>query len=169
MDRLIFFTRHFLIPFEKYNEIYPGLWLGNLKSCYDAEFLKEKNIKAIVSLYTPLLESKKFTKKGISIFQLNITDNIGLKSNILLFEQFDSINAFIKKNLKSGAVLVHCHYGWQRSASVCTGFLMNHLKISKDQAINIIQSRRRFALFPESSFDLALRLYARKLELRNYK
>jgi protein-tyrosine phosphatase len=165
MKRLILLSRYFLTPFKCYNEIIPGLWLGNLQSCYDTDFLIKSNITAIVSLYTPILESKKFTDMGITIYQLKISDNIGLHSNILMFRQFDSINNFINNNLKYGNVLIHCHYGWQRSASICTAFLMKKFNISKEKAIEIIRNKRKLALFPESSFDLALRLYERKLNL----
>ena len=52
--------------------------------------------KTFQGLY--LSETKK--NNGISILQLNITDNIGLQSNILLFKRFDTINNFIKTLLK---------------------------------------------------------------------
>lgn len=164
MENIILLSRYFLTPFDKYNEIVPGIWLGNLQACYDNNFLENQNIVAIVSLYTPILNAKKLTNKGIAIFHLKISDNIGLKTNLILLDNFENIYNFISKYKKKGNILIHCHYGWQRSASVCTGYLMREYKLSKDSAISIVQSKRKFALFPESSFDLALRMYEKRLK-----
>jgi protein-tyrosine phosphatase len=168
IEQIMLSSRHLLSPFESYNEIIPNLWLGNLKSCYDDDFLKKKKIKAIVSLYTPFLKKQHFLEKNIAVYQIKITDNISLKSNLLLYNQLDSINIFINNFLKKNiAVLIHCHYGWQRSASTCAAFLMYKYKITKSAAMRHVQIKRRFALFPDSSFELALRLYEKNLKKKN--
>ena len=100
MENIILLSRYFLTPFDKYNEIVPGIWLGNLQACYDNNFLENQNIVAIVSLYTPILNAKKLTNKGIAIFHLKISDNIGLKTNLILLDNFENIYNFISKYKK---------------------------------------------------------------------
>ena len=157
-------SQYLLIPFKSCDEIIPNLWLGNLKCCLDEQFLKDKNIKAVVSLYTPFINNEYFSSKNIAIYQIKISDNISLKSNIILYQQFNNIHKFIKLFLNKGyGVLIHCHYGWQRSATTCAAYLMKEYGLSYNKAIDHIKSKRKLAMFPNSSFELALKLYNKKL------
>ena len=68
----IILSKPLLTPFRSYDEILPNLWLGNLNACLSENFLKDKNIKAVVSLYSPKLNTDFFTKKDIAIFQVQV-------------------------------------------------------------------------------------------------
>jgi len=164
MNELNLLSKYLLIPFKPYDEIIPNLWLGNLRCCLDEQFLKDKNIKAVVSLYIPFINKDYFLSKNIAIYQIKISDNISLKSNIILYHEFNNIHKFIKSYLnRNYGVLVHCHYGWQRSATTCTAYLMKEYGLSYNKAVDHIKSKRKLALFPNSSFELALKLYNKKL------
>ena len=72
----IILSKPLLTPFRSYDEILPNLWLGNLNACLDKKFLEEKKIKAVVSLYSPKLNTNFFINKKIAIFQVQVKDNL---------------------------------------------------------------------------------------------
>ena len=59
-------------------------------------------------------------------------------------------------------LLVHCHYVWQRSATVCAAYLMKTRKLSMVKAVSYIQNKRELSFFPDTNFYIALRLYEKK-------
>ena len=164
MKTNIVLSKQLLLPFRSYDEIIPNLWLGNLNACFDKKFLKEKKIKAIVSLYSPNLKTDFFINKGIAIFQVQIKDNFSFRSNFIVFNNLEKILSFISNYLKNNqSVLVHCHYGWQRSATICAAYLMKTQKKTMNQAVKYIQNKRDLAFFPDTNFYIALRLFEKKL------
>ena len=53
-----------------------------------------------------------------------------------ILKHFDDALEFIEKNLQDKNVLVHCHMGISRSASLVLAFLMKNFDMSLDQAYN---------------------------------
>lgn len=160
----IILSKPLLTPFRSYDEILPNLWLGNLNACLNEKFLKEKNIKAVVSLYSPKLNTDFFTKKDIAIFQVQVKDNMTFKSNFVVYNNLDQILDFMDHYLKNNqSILVHCHYGWQRSATVCAAYVMKFYKKSMIDAVSYIQERRDLSFFPDVNFSIALTLFEKKL------
>ena len=156
----VILSKQLLTPFRSYDEIIHNLWLGNLNSCFNKKFLEEKKIKAVVSLYSPKLNTDFFIKKGIAIFQVQVKDNFSFKSNFVVYNNLEKILEFIDFYLKNNmGVLVHCHYGWQRSATVCAAYLMKTRKLSMVKAVSYIQNKRELSFFPDTNFYIALRLY----------
>jgi len=160
----VLLSKQLLTPFRSYDEIITNLWLGNLNSCFNKKFLEEKKIKAVVSLYSPNLNTDFFIKKGIAIFQIQVKDNFSFKSNFVVYNNLDQIMRFIDYYLQNNmAVLVHCHYGWQRSATICAAYLMKSRGLTMVKAVNYIQNKRELSFFPDTNFYIALRLWEKKL------
>ena len=160
----IILSKPLLTPFRSYDQILPNLWLGNLNACLNSKFLEENNIKAVVSLYSPKLNTNFFTKKDIAIFQVQVKDNMSFKSNLVVFNNLDQIIDYMDHYLKNKQnVLVHCHYGWQRSATVCAAYIMKKYNKSMQEAVDYVQDRRDLSFFPDVNFFIALRLYEKKL------
>jgi protein-tyrosine phosphatase len=149
-----------LTPFSSFNKIEDNLYLGNYKAVNDYNFLNRHNIKAIVSLYyNPdfhIYKNKKY-------YHLSIRDDKKFISNKKMFIEFDKIIKFIYENQQNGGVLIHCHFGYQRSATVTAAYIMWKYNMSMKHAINHIKSKRNLVFLPDIHFRFALTLWEKKL------
>jgi protein-tyrosine phosphatase len=50
-----------------------------------------------------------------------------------------------KRDIEGKNVLVHCHAGMQRSATIIIGYLCRYYRLSLNQSINHILSKRKVA------------------------
>lgn len=134
------------------------LFLGNIGSFSDKNFLMENKIKAIASiLQEPISEhSKDFITDHIHI---SIPDSE--KSDILV--HLDSVLEFIQKNMDNGnSVLVHCMAGSSRSASFVIAYLMKRNQWCFEKAYCFAKEKRP-QVFPNSGFMRQLRIYEKTL------
>ena len=120
-------------------EIVPGLWLGNILSAQDREFLDKKpfNIKYIVNVthnFPNYFKDKKYIKVPIR--------NEDKTTYSLLKQKLPKIIKFIAYGLSLGDVLVHCKNGRRESATIVTHFLMVTYNISAKEAIKYIKIYR---------------------------
>jgi protein-tyrosine phosphatase len=146
------------------NKIIPYLYLGNINSANDLDFLKENNIEAIVNCTENNDFNEYFNDKlkyRLAINDSKENDNIiNFKNNI-----FDAIN-FIEKAIENKkAVYVHCYWGLMRSATVVAAYLMKKYKINKEDAINIIREQRPMALLSIYNFNEVLNYVETELNL----
>ena len=118
----------------------------------------------MVSLYSPKLNTDFFTNKDIAIFQIQVKDNMTFKSNFIVYNNLEKILEFMDHYLQNNqSILIHCHYGWQRSATVCAAYIMKIYKKSMKQAVEYVQERRDLSFFPDVNFIIALRLFEKEL------
>lgn len=117
--------------------IIPGLWLGNIRSVTDKNFIKNANIKSIIGILSqsyPETDVRDYT-------QYNIKDIEACYANLLKF-MMDGID-IIHQNISCGNnVLVHCKKGHHRSASLVAFYLVKYKGMSLPQAIYFIKIRR---------------------------
>lgn len=131
------------------------LYLGSRKHAKDRSTLLALNIKSVVNC-TPTKkldrekgvpnffekETELFTYKRISLF-----DNIG--EDIL--SVMNEAVSFIEQRKHYGNILVHCHAGVSRSASIVIGYLMRINELTLNEAIEHVVGLRPI-VSPNASF-----------------
>ncbi len=140
------------------NEIYPGLWLGDTVAGSDIAFLKLNNIKYVFNCTRSMpFCSKEWKLKGK--YRVPILDDLTDEQNYKMYLQLDKCSKLIGKLLPKNNILVHCHAGRQRSLAIIAAFLMKYGKLSKNEAIESIRSKRCIVGLPFVNFDKALTHY----------
>lgn len=123
--------------FDNVNLIIPknqqsgALWLGNYKSALDPVFLKDNNISVVINCSADLpyvydiLDPAKHGLNKLETFRIPVYDSL-LDHDIYIMEQYyHTVLPFILRKLlkEHKNVLIHCHAGAQRSASVVAAVL----------------------------------------------
>lgn len=130
-------------------EIIPNLWLGDYNSALHTNFLKRNNIHLVVNCTTHI---NSLTNADTLALTLPILDqpitNLEQKDAKIWKDNIQNIvniiHMFLDDNI---GVLIHCHRGVQRSASVLAAYLIyiGKGKISPKMAMAIILKRRPIA------------------------
>lgn len=137
-----FFSILHNIFFVNANEILPGLWLGNVKSAHDKEFLIKNKIEVIINCtrdipfindmetidittesYTDITEEHVHLPKFTNV-RIPVDDSL-LEKDILLMQHYLTIllPTFIEYYNQDKKILIHCYAGKQRSAIVIAALL----------------------------------------------
>ena len=144
------------------NEIYPGLWLGDINSASDLKFLRAKKISCIINctltIPFPKLPQIKYRHR------VPVKDNMKPEQIYLMYRMLDEAINFIIKHLPEEQILIHCYAGRQRSVAVVAGFLMKTADIRWDEALQCIRSKREVAAVPQFNFETTLRQYQDDLD-----
>lgn len=128
---------------ENVIEIIPGLWLGNIESSHDPNFIKQKEIRHIIRVMPEFDETK--VHKNVQYLHIPISDN--KLCSINLNGLFDYTNKYIKeKLLNKENVLVHCKRGHHRSAAIIVAFLIKCLNVDYFDAVLYVGYLRPCAL-----------------------
>ena len=122
--------------FSECNHIIDNIYLGSSYNASNYDLLQKLDIYRIVNVSDDV---PNFFENNIDFeyFYQNIKDN-----GIDIFEKndLDLIYNFIKKN--DSNVLVHCVVGRSRSVTIVIYYLMKEHKMSVDEAINFIKTKR---------------------------
>jgi hypothetical protein len=137
---------------DDYNLIIPNLYLGNINYANNLNFLKEKNIGAILNCtenepFNEYFEDK--YKHRLSINDSRSFDNINKFKNEIV-ECINFIEECLDKNIP---VYVHCYWGLMRSSTVVTAYLIKKYRIPYRDAINIIKEQRPLAISSLYNFN----------------
>lgn len=130
---------------NNYNEVYPGLFLGDRKIAMDKNSLKELGITHVIncaqgqrSIFVNT-DAKYYKDMGIKFYGIKASDT----------ESFDISKFFrptaniIQQALeKGGKVLVHCVSGVSRSATIIIAFLMLKRRMAFREAIKSVREKR---------------------------
>lgn len=116
------------------NEIIPNLWLGNFAASQSPEFFDTAGIKAVINA-TNHIPNKWGPRSGrnVEYFKVPIndpgpTDSEDQEDNVILAKYMPDAVEFIRKHLDAGhPVLVHCHAGRIRSASIVLCYLVQYI------------------------------------------
>jgi len=124
-------------------EIIPNLWLGNLKSSYDKQFLDNYKIKNILTVMDEFDNDYKYD--DITYLVIPIKDADTCTKNMINI--FDVTTLFIFNVLKNNeGILVHCKKGHHRSAAIVAAFLIKYLKSDYYSTLKYLNNLRPFAL-----------------------
>lgn len=123
--------------FDNVNNIIPAnkksgaMWLGNYKSALDPVFLKDNDISVIINCSADLpyiydiIDPAQHGLDKLETFRIPVYDSL-LDHDIYIMEQYyHTVLPFILKKMLSEHknILIHCHAGAQRSASVVAAVL----------------------------------------------
>lgn len=141
---------------SSYDQIIPGLYLGNLTAATDIEWLREERITHILTVDScPLPRKVQEQLPSLILKYLEITD----MPREDLLTRFEDSYEFIEEALNSaGRVLVHCYFGVSRSASIVIAYLMKRSGKSFAETFETVKEKRRF-VGPNAGFTAQLRLY----------
>jgi dual specificity phosphatase 12 len=143
------------------DQIIPNLWVGNIYSAHNNDFLKNNNIKLIINC-TP---NKEFTDLKLHKIRIPVEDDLKIESNKKLLAYGIQAIPLIKQVLDDNmGVLVHCMAGIQRSASIVSLYLMKYYGFNLEESINYIKSRRPITFYNNINFLTALKVYEKNKE-----
>jgi protein-tyrosine phosphatase len=108
------------------NEIISGLWLGNEESAHDKKFLNKAGITSIVNASKNIScdFSLDHDYYKIPVNDPGVVYSEDQEDQVIMKEHINKVLNWIKNKLMSGEkVLIHCHAGIQRSATVVFCYL----------------------------------------------
>ncbi|XP_041984012.1 dual specificity protein phosphatase 1B-like [Aricia agestis] len=138
-----------------YSQIIPGLYLSNARAAADKEVLRRLSITHILTV-----ENRKLPRSALEDGISNLFIKASDTSDTNLLRYFPLSNSFIDEGLSKGNVIVHCHFGVSRSATLVIAYLMYKYRLPFDQAYNIVKQRRKF-IHPNPGFVRQLKQYER--------
>lgn len=127
------------------NEITPNLFLGNMFAT-DPNILYQYNIDVVLNVSTPQanINNNRYKLKRYLLLPI---DDVPSAAPKMINEVIPKAMRFLDQFLHPAApqktrVLVHCHAGVSRSATVVLAWLMKHFKLDRDKALSFLRSRR---------------------------
>ncbi|XP_021348607.1 dual specificity protein phosphatase 1-like [Mizuhopecten yessoensis] len=137
-------------------EILPYLFLGNSQHASQFELLERLGITSLINVSTSCRNhfEEKFTYMNIPLDDNDTADLAAWFTRSITF--IDTVKE------QSGRVLVHCHAGVSRSATICLAYLMFTAKIGLEVAFEHVQSRRS-VISPNLNFMRQLKAYESEL------
>lgn len=152
----ILYMQQKILMVNNYDQIVPNLWLGNLKGASDVNFIKNKNIKAIVNCTIDY----PFYFDWIQQYRVPVNDNRNPQNMGKMFQYLDETVESIHKHIRRNEpVFVHCYFGAQRSATVVVAYIMKKFNLSKNKAIEFVKQKRPIIFFNTPTFDVILDKY----------
>ena len=144
-------------------EILPNLWLGNLDTTYDLEFLQDAKITHVLSILEIDHCSPAMAAKGVIHMRIRMYDS----DDEPIFNVFPTACKFIGDALKGGgAVYVHCLMGMSRSPTLVAAYLMKTHDMSAEEALTFLVERRPIVC-PNDGFRDALVRFGASLGLKD--
>ena len=131
-------------PIDSYNQISTYLYLGNIDSLkYQEQFYLIVNCTKHIPIAT---KCKETIRISVDDHPTECDNMMAYMNNTHVLERIHHC----RMNQKS--VLIHCHAGMQRSAAVLACYLIRYYKMTPDEAIIFIKSKRPIAFYPQANF-----------------
>ncbi|KAJ1655730.1 tyrosine protein phosphatase yvh1 [Dispira simplex] len=125
--------------------ILPQLYLGSMEAAHDGEYLGRENITHIVTV------AKGIDPKYLNRYRYLCIDILDMPSENIL-QHLDTTYEYIRDAMAQGGnVLVHCHMGISRSATVVIAYLMRTMGISMEMAYEMVRDKRNI-VYPNKGF-----------------
>lgn len=121
-------------------KIIPNLWLGDLNSAFNDNFLENNNIHLIINTTKNHPHSNTLDKR---IKRIRVPISNSLASVQLAVSEAKRVKPIIDSYLKQGkGVLIHCKRGKHRSATILARYLIETTGMSGEQVKKFIKSKR---------------------------
>jgi len=138
-------------------EILPGLLLGPFQASKSLDMLRKLSVTHIVCI-RDLKEAFSVKPRFPDLFSylvLDVQDN----EEQNLIRVFPQAKSFIENAISQGGrVLVHCNGGISLSPAFVIMFVMQHYRISWEEALHYVQNRR-YCISPNSGFITQIKEY----------
>ncbi|XP_052060722.1 dual specificity protein phosphatase 3-like isoform X1 [Mytilus californianus] len=152
-------------PKDHYNEVYPGIFIGDKEIASNIEKLQKENITHVLNC----AQGTKFNQINTSsgYFKNARIQYYGIKANDIstfkMAPEFDKAAEFLDNALKDqgNKVYVHCHQGISRSATIVLAFLMLKRGMTLIEALKTVRDHR--AVHPNDGFVKQLCILNREL------
>jgi protein-tyrosine phosphatase len=119
------------------SEIIPGLFLTDEQVLSDPAFLKD--ISLVVSVVDHRINTKFLEEFNIDLFTINIKDRSDQNIKGYFYNVFNRIESVLSAG---GRVVVHCHRGISRSATIMISYIMIKYRMSFEDAFEFVVSKR---------------------------
>lgn len=127
--------------YDKGNEIVPGLWVSDLDTALNENFIEKNRIMTVINAteFAPFVTNHDPAMKQ---FRVPIAD--ARDENDILYGYLPMAVAMIDSGLRRGEnVLVHCHQGISRSCSIVAAYLwVQNCDKTFDEIAEYIKSKR---------------------------
>ncbi|XP_041376161.1 dual specificity protein phosphatase 3-like [Gigantopelta aegis] len=138
---------------HKYDEVYPGVFLGDRTAAEDKRELKSLGITLVVnaaqgSKFNQINTNAEFyTDVDMKFHPIPALDIMTYKINKYFKDAAEAIDKCL---LSKGKVFVHCQQGISRSAAIVLAFLMIKRDMDVMQAVKSVRAKRE--IFPNEGF-----------------
>lgn len=132
------------------------VWVGSRATAADATFLKKNNIKLVVNCSKDI---PKFSDIPMLRVPVNDSGSDAEKLGKYLNLAATAIRDVTRYN---GNVLIHCHAGMNRSATVCAGYLMTIKGMTAKEAMETVRKAKPETFRP-MNFKSSLTNYEKQL------
>lgn len=141
-------------------EIIPNLWIGDIRSALDIEYLTRYRITVIINCTTKY----PFPNHNSVQIRVAVRDR-GIQQDIdIMYKYLCNVVPVIYKLLRSGErILIHCYAGCHRSVALVLGFLICYARMTLQQAIDTLQSK-----WPRVGLRFSRSLCRYELHLRRF-
>lgn len=160
---------------DNYNEIIPGLYLGNYDAAMSKTFITDKDINFVVNCSNDLDFPdfyRTIHKPDFKYIRIALDDSHRDIDQLIMSVSLPKICPIIHDNLLKGLnVYVHCYAGMQRSATVVICYLMYKDLVEKRKLKNLsayykfLKSKRVVVFRPDPTFEHVISNYHKKLYL----
>jgi hypothetical protein len=158
---------------DNYNEIIPGLYLGNYDAATSKTFITDKDINLVVNCSNDLDIPDFYQtihEQDFKYVRIPLDDSHRDIDQLVMSVSLPKICPIIHDHLINGSnVYVHCYAGMQRSATVIICYLMyrhyvnNKKLLTLRQYYKFLKSKRVIVFRPDPTFENVILNYYNKL------
>ena len=118
-----------------------SVYVGNMYAASDATFFIRNHIGAVVNA-TPDVPLH-FEGHNIAYKRLVVDDSGRNHDMHIMYNAFPEVVGWINKQMMDGNnILIHCHAGMQRSATIAAAYMLRYYRRPLDSIIEFMQRRR---------------------------
>lgn len=142
---------------NNYDKIIDRLWLGNIYAAHDAKFFENNGISVVINCTKdiPFIELP-----GLKKHRVPVHDNLEEDEISSMKKNLSEILPIIDHHYKRGrSILIHCHAGIQRAATVTVVYLSVYHFNNIFKAYTHVKGKRPRIFTPGVNFKRAIAEY----------